>query len=75
METILDILHELHDDVDFSTESGLVGQGILNSLDIVTLITEISDRLDVQIPAEEILPESFDSAEAIWALVQRLDEA
>ena len=31
METILDILHELHDDVDFSTESGLVGQGILNA--------------------------------------------
>jgi acyl carrier protein len=75
METILDILHELHDDVDFSTASELVQQGILNSLDIVVLVTEISDRLDVQIPAGEILPENFDSAQAIWAMVQRLDEA
>ncbi len=75
MNEIIDILTELHDDVDFTTETGLVENGILNSLDIVAIITEIDDRLDVQIPAEEILPENFDSAEALWALVQRLDEA
>ena len=75
MNEIIDILTELHDEVDFTTETGLVENGILNSLDIVAIITEIDDRLDVQIPAEEILPENFDSAEALWALVQRLDEA
>ena len=74
MNEIIAILTELHDDVDFNTETGLVENGILNSLDIVAIITEIDDRLDVQIPAEEILPENFDSAEALWALVQRLDE-
>lgn len=74
MKEIIEILTELHDDVDFTTETGLVENGILNSLDIVAIITEIDDRLDVQIPAEEILPENFDSAEALWALVQRLDE-
>ncbi len=75
MNEIIEILTELHDDVDFTTETGLVENGILTSLDIVAIITEIDDRLDVQIPAEEILPENFDSAEALWALVQRLDEA
>lgn len=75
MNEIIEILTELHDDVDFTTETGLVENGILNSLDIVAIITEIDDRLDVVIPAEEILPENFDSAEALWALVQRLDEA
>lgn len=75
MNELIAILSELHDDVDFATETGLVENGILNSLDIVAIITEIDDRLDVQIPAEEILPENFDSAEALWALVQRLDEA
>lgn len=75
MDQLINILTELHDDVDFTTETGLVEQGILNSLDIVALITEISDAFDVQIPAEEILPENFDSAEALWALIQRLDEA
>lgn len=75
MDELISILTELHDDVDFTTETGLIENGILNSLDIVAIITEIDDRLDVQIPAEEILPENFDSVEALWALVQRLDEA
>ena len=74
MNELISILTELHDDVDFATETGLVENGILNSLDIVTLITEINDRFDVQIPAEEIMPENFDSAEALWALICRLDE-
>lgn len=74
MNELISILTELHGDVDFATETGLIEKGILNSLDIVTLITEINDRLDVMIPAEEILPENFDSAEALWALISRLDE-
>ncbi|MBE6653296.1 MAG: acyl carrier protein [Ruminococcaceae bacterium] len=74
MNELIQILTELHDDVDFANETGLVENGILNSLDIVTLITEINDRFDVQIPAEEIMPENFDSAEALWALITRLDE-
>ena len=74
MNELIAILTDLHDDVDFATETGLVENGILNSLDIVTLITEINDRFDVMIPAEEIMPENFDSAEALWALISRLDE-
>ncbi len=74
MNELIEILSDLHDDVDFTAETGLVENGILNSLDIVTLITEIRDRFDVQIPAEEIMPENFDSAEALWALICRLDE-
>ena len=74
MNELIEILSELHDDVDFATETGLIENGILNSLDIVTLITEINDHFDVMIPAEEIMPENFDSAEALWALITRLDE-
>ena len=74
MNELIEILTDLHDDVDFATETGLIENGILNSLDIVTLITEINDKFDVMIPAEEIMPENFDSAEALWALICRLDE-
>ncbi len=74
MNELIEILHDLHPDVDFATETGLIENGILNSLDIVSIITEVSDRFDVQIPAEEIMPENFDSAEALWALITRLDE-
>ena len=75
MEALLRILTDLHSDVDFTKEEELIDNGILDSLDIVTLITEISDEFDVSIPAEEIIPENFNSAEAIMALITKLDEA
>ena len=74
MNDLISILTDLHPDVDFTTETGLIENGILNSLDIVSLITEINDKFDVMIPAEEIMPENFDSAEALWALICKLDE-
>lgn len=74
MERLIEILNSLHDDVDFETETSLVDNGVLDSLDIVTLITEINDEFDVSIPAEEIIPENFNSAKAIMALINRLDE-
>ena len=75
MEALMRILGELHPDVDFNTADDLIGDGVLDSLDIVTLITEINSAYDVSIPAEEILPENFNSAKALWALIERLDEA
>ena len=75
LEELLNILKELHEDVDFETEECLVDEGILDSLDIVTLITEINDAFDISIPAEEIIPENFNSAVAIWSLIEKLDEA
>ena len=75
MEELLSILKELHEDVDFEAEENLVDDGILDSLDIVTLITEINDAFDISIPAEEIIPENFNSAAALWSLIEKLDEA
>ena len=74
METLLDILNSLHSDVDFRTTTDLVDDGVLDSLDIVTLVTEIHAAFDVTIPAEEIVPENFNSADAMMALIERLDE-
>ena len=56
MNELLTILRELHPDIDFETATGLVEDSVLTSLDIVTIVTEVADRLDVNIPAEEILP-------------------
>ena len=74
MEQLLDILCRMHPDVDFETNDDLIGNGVLDSLDIVTLITEINTTFDISAPAEEIVPENFNSAEAIFAMIQRLDE-
>jgi len=75
MEKLLEILSELHPDVDFTNTTDLVDDGILDSLDIVTLVTEIHAEFDVAIPAEEIIPENFNSAEALMELIEKLDEA
>ena len=74
MEELLNILKQMHPDVDFMSETDLIGEEILDSLDIVTLITEINSTFDVSIPAEEILPENFCTVEAIYDLIMRLDE-
>ena len=74
MNEILEILCDLHPDVDFTVEENLFDDGILDSFDIVTLISEISDTLEVDIPAGEITPENFNSAQAICELVERLGE-
>ena len=74
MEKLLEILRELHDDVDFEAAEDLVDDGIIDSLDIVTLVTEINDSFGVSIPPEEIIPDNFNSARALWELICRLDE-
>lgn len=74
MEKLLAILSSLHPEVDFSAAQGLVDEGILDSLDIVALVSEIHAEFDVAVPAEEIVPENFNSAEALWCLIERLDE-
>ncbi len=73
MEELLEILKDLHDDVDYETCTTLIDDRILDSFDIVTLVAEVDDKLDVQIPPEELIPENFNSASAIWALIERLD--
>lgn len=74
MEKIIKMLSELHSDVDFATADGLIDDGILDSLDIVSIVAEISSEFGVTVPAEEIIPENFNSAEALYKLVERLDE-
>ena len=75
MDERLNILQELHPDIDFETCDTLIDDQILDSIDIVSLVAEISDAFDVAIPAEELVPENFNSAQALWELIQRLDEA
>ncbi|MBO5932028.1 MAG: acyl carrier protein [Clostridia bacterium] len=74
METLLQILNGLHPDVDFESIDDLYDEGVLDSLDMVRLVTEIGMEFDVQIPAEELIPENFQNVNTIWALIERLDE-
>lgn len=72
MEQLMAILSEIRPDVDFENETALIDDGILDSFDVVSIISEIDDKFGVQIRISELDPENFNSAEAIWNLVQSL---
>ena len=74
MENLLEILTELKPGVDFKLETALVDDGILDSLDIISIISEVSDEYDVKISPEKITPENFNSAAAIMNLIDELAE-
>lgn len=74
MEKIIEILTELHPEVNFASAEGLIDDGILDSLDIVSLVAEIDTEFGITVPAEEIVPENFNSAKALFELIERLDE-
>ena len=74
MEALLNILREMHPDVDFENEEHLIDNAVLDSMDIVTLITEIGEEFDVTITAADIVPDNFNSVKALYALIQRLED-
>ena len=72
MEKLLEILKNVRPDVDFENETALIDDGILDSFDVVSIISELDNEFDVQVRINELDPENFNSAESIWNLVQEL---
>ena len=72
MEELLEILEEIRPNVDFENETALVDKQILSSFDILTIISEISDAFDVEIRPAQIIPANFNSAKAMWEMIQKL---
>lgn len=72
MEELLKLLSEIRPDVDFENETALIDDGILDSFDVVSIISELDDVFGVQIRITELDPENFNSLDSIWNLVQSL---
>lgn len=72
MEELLNILKEAKPDVDFTAEKALIDNGVIDSFDVVQLVMQLNEAFDIEIGAEEITPENFNSAESIWNMIQRL---
>ena len=75
MEELLEILKGIRADVDFENETGLIDDGILDSFDVVSIISEIDDRFNVQIRISELEPENFNSVAEIWNLICRIKKS
>ena len=74
MEELLEILKSLHPEVDYETEDKLVDDKILDSFDIVTLMSEIWEHFGVQILAEHLEAKNFNSEQAIYNLIEELED-
>ena len=73
-DTILEILADIIDEDDLYTCTTLIDDGVLSSLDIIQLIGALNDEFDISIPATEIIPDNFNSVDAMAAMVKRLAE-
>ena len=71
-ETIIELLEEIRDDLDYAGCTTLIDDGMLSSLDIIQIIGALNDEFDISIPATEIVPANFNSVDAMAALVTRL---
>ena len=75
MEELYEILEDIIPGEDYKNSTALVDDDILTSFELVRLVTEIDSTFDISIPSSEIVPDNFNSAETIWALIARLGGA
>ena len=71
MEKLIEILEELVPGEEFEVRSNLVTDGVLDSFAILSLISEISYEMGVDIPVSDVVPENFDSVDAIMAVIEK----
>ena len=74
LEDIIEVLQDVEEDVDYESETALVDNRVLDSFDILSIISALNDEFDISIPAKDVVPENFNSAAALRELVQRLVE-
>lgn len=74
MEAIIEILKAVHPEIDYENETGLIDKRIFDSFDVVNIVGELMDEFDIEITAEHMIPENFNSAEAIYKLVRTLED-
>ncbi len=69
MDELIRIMSEVRPDVDFETATTLIDDDIIDSLDIIAIVSEVNDTFDVEINVDDLLPENFNSASALWDLI------
>lgn len=71
---LMEILEGTRPEIDFETETALIDDQLLDSFDIISIVSEINDTFDISINVNDLLPENFNSLDAMLALITRLQE-
>ena len=72
MDKLLEILTELKPEIDFDKEKALIDDNLIESLDIISIVSELNDTFDIEIDVNDLLPENFNSVEAMMELIEKL---
>lgn len=73
-EELMEILENLRPDVDFESETALIDDGILSSMDVVSIVSECVDAFDIMIGVEHLIPENFNSVDGMVALIEKIQD-
>ena len=74
METLLKILNEIDETIDWENETDLMGKRRLDSFVVITLVAELEEAFSIEIEAREMTAENFNSVESMYRMIQRLRE-
>lgn len=69
MDQLLEIMSEIRPDVNFESETKLIDDDILDSFDIIAIVSDVNDAFDIEINVNDLLPENFNSASALYELI------
>jgi hypothetical protein len=72
MEKLMEILMEINPNIDYENEKKLIDGKVLDSFSIVNLVAEISETFDIIISPKYLIPENFNSVEAMWNMIQKI---
>lgn len=72
METLLEILNDIDDSIAWEDETALIDDRLLDSFGVISLVSELEDAFSIEIEASEMVAENFNSVEALWNMIQRL---
>ena len=71
MDTIQEILEEIHPGIDYQNETALIDDGLLDSFNVIAIVTELNNRFRIKISISDLEPKNFNSMQAMHALVER----
>ncbi|CCZ04344.1 phosphopantetheine attachment site [Eubacterium sp. CAG:603] len=74
MNELLKILNDIDDSIDWENEEGLIDRHLLDSFGVITLVSELEDTFLIEVEASEIVPDNFNSVQAMWKMITRLQE-
>lgn len=73
-QEVLEILKGIRSDIDFENETKLIDDSLLESLDIVAIVGEFNEEFDVEISVEDLVPENFNTVDAMVELITKAQE-